>query len=98
MKEHRAWSQRIQSLVVDGSPKWEVYRSVEVEVDQQQPVVQRPVAAPVPAVRAPSSSFALPSRLSDADDFILKVGCGVWDVGCGMWSFDRGNQYWRWRW
>jgi len=27
---HRAWSQRVQSMVVDGSPKWEVFRVVDV--------------------------------------------------------------------
>ena len=27
-QEHKAWTQRIQSMVVDGSPKWEVHRSV----------------------------------------------------------------------
>ncbi|GBF91479.1 hypothetical protein Rsub_04219 [Raphidocelis subcapitata] len=28
--QHRAWSQRVQSMVVDGSPKWEVFRIVDV--------------------------------------------------------------------
>jgi len=27
---HRAWSQRMQGMVVDGSPRWEVYRTVGV--------------------------------------------------------------------
>ena len=27
--EHKAWSQRLQPLVVHGSPTWEVYRTVE---------------------------------------------------------------------
>ncbi|MEW5301959.1 MAG: hypothetical protein WDW38_008584 [Sanguina aurantia] len=27
---HRAWSQRIQSMVVDGSPTWQIYREVPV--------------------------------------------------------------------
>ena len=28
--EHRAWSQRVQGMVVDGSPRWEVLRAVDV--------------------------------------------------------------------
>jgi uncharacterized membrane protein YgcG len=27
---HKAWSQRVASMVVDGSPRWEVYREVDV--------------------------------------------------------------------
>ena len=26
---HRAWSQRLQAIIVDGSPTWEVFRTVE---------------------------------------------------------------------
>mmetsp|Transcript_14526 Transcript_14526/g.31606 ORF Transcript_14526/g.31606 Transcript_14526/m.31606 type:complete len:240 (+) Transcript_14526:59-778(+) len=34
-KDHKAWSQRIQAMVVnDGSPKWEVYRVVPLDLDQ----------------------------------------------------------------
>lgn len=29
-QQHRAWSQRVQGMVVDGSPKWEVFRVVDV--------------------------------------------------------------------
>lgn len=32
-KEHKAWSQRLQLNVVDGSPKWEVYRVCPVDAD-----------------------------------------------------------------
>ncbi|KAK9837483.1 hypothetical protein WJX81_005889 [Elliptochloris bilobata] len=30
-EQHRAWSQRAQNLIIDGSPRWEVYRTVPVE-------------------------------------------------------------------
>uniref|UniRef100_A0A7S3VJ29 Uncharacterized protein n=1 Tax=Dunaliella tertiolecta TaxID=3047 RepID=A0A7S3VJ29_DUNTE len=43
-KDHKAWSQRIQSMVVDGSPAWHVYRSVPVELEEE---VQQPEVAAV---------------------------------------------------
>ncbi|KAF5832784.1 hypothetical protein DUNSADRAFT_11219 [Dunaliella salina] len=51
-KGHKAWSQRIQSMVVDGSPAWHVYRSVPVELDEEvhQPEVAA-VASPAKHVR-----------------------------------------------
>jgi hypothetical protein len=31
-QDHKAWTQRIQSMVVDGSPVWQVHRSVPLAV------------------------------------------------------------------
>lgn len=28
--QHKAWSQRVKNLIIDGSPTWQVYRTVEV--------------------------------------------------------------------
>lgn len=32
MQQHKAWSQRIQGMIVDGSPVWQVFRDVPLEV------------------------------------------------------------------
>lgn len=33
---HKAWSQRAQHFLIDGSPQWEVYRKVSVPTDPKQ--------------------------------------------------------------
>lgn len=35
--QHKAWSQRLQAVVVHGSPTWEVYRTVEVFASASPP-------------------------------------------------------------
>eukprot|EP00884_Botryococcus_braunii_P007491 jgi/Botrbrau1/16743/Bobra.0277s0001.1 len=51
--EHKAWSQRVQNIIIDGSPRWEVVRSV--------PVLQETDAAASsdeqPSVSTPGFSF-----------------------------------------
>ncbi|GFR41491.1 hypothetical protein Agub_g2182 [Astrephomene gubernaculifera] len=36
-KEHRAWSQRVQAMIVGGSPRWELFRAVSAFPDGYQP-------------------------------------------------------------
>lgn len=43
-REHRAWSQRIQSMIVHGSPKWEIYRSIPIAEPILLPQSQRDAA------------------------------------------------------
>ncbi|GIL44656.1 hypothetical protein Vafri_2174 [Volvox africanus] len=54
-KEHRAWSQRVQGMIVGGSPRWELFRAVPAFPDGQE---QAAAAAAAPASRP---LLALPS-------------------------------------
>ncbi|GIM00705.1 hypothetical protein Vretimale_5656 [Volvox reticuliferus] len=47
-KEHRAWSQRVQGMIVGGSPRWELFRAVPAFPDGQE---QAAAAAAAPASR-----------------------------------------------
>lgn len=51
--QHRAWSQRVQGMVVDGSTKWEVFRVVDVPATNAGAVG---AAAPVAAAAAPPAA------------------------------------------
>ncbi|KAI8473859.1 MAG: hypothetical protein J3K34DRAFT_391529 [Monoraphidium minutum] len=52
--QHRAWSQRVQGMVVDGSTKWEVFRVVDV------PATPTPAPAPAAAAAAPAITASAP--------------------------------------
>ncbi len=73
--EHKAWTQRIQGMVVDGSPVWQVHRSVPL-TPSTAPVGSTRVAAgmpataaaPLAATRAPeAAAAAAPQQLIFAD-------------------------------
>ncbi len=61
-KEHKAWSQRVQGMIVGGSPRWELYRAVPAFADGQEhataaaPVARPAAAAPVLALPTPAST------------------------------------------
>ncbi|KAG1665774.1 hypothetical protein FOA52_002869 [Chlamydomonas sp. UWO 241] len=51
-REHRAWGQRIQSMVVNSdSPKWEIFRDVPLDVDAPGAPPARAAAAGTPSSR-----------------------------------------------
>jgi hypothetical protein len=52
-QEHRAWSQRAQHVIIDGSPRWEIYRSCAVIVDSAAAQQTTAVERMMPAVAAP---------------------------------------------
>lgn len=53
-QQHRAWSQRVQSMVVDGSPKWEVFRVVDVPAASPSETASRSSGAAAAGVAAPA--------------------------------------------
>jgi hypothetical protein len=77
---HRAWSQRMQGMVVDGSPRWEVYRTVSVFDG----------AAAVPAAAsAASSSGGSTSGSSAAQPPLLRPGPALGSAGLVMPTPDQ---------
>ena len=44
--QHRAWSQRAQHVIVDGSPTWHVFRSVPALPPQQDAETTQAAASP----------------------------------------------------
>jgi hypothetical protein len=57
-QEHKAWSQRAQGKVVDGSPKWEVFRAVELPAGGGAASPAAPAAAAAPRAGAPPAGSA----------------------------------------
>jgi hypothetical protein len=58
-QDHKAWTQRIQSMVVDGSPVWQVQRSVPLTVAGSSPAAAAAtagVSGAAAAARGSSSS------------------------------------------
>lgn len=53
-QEHKAWSQRAQHFLIDGSPKWDIYRTVAV-LQQSTDTLQASTSLPLPA---PDSTMA----------------------------------------
>jgi hypothetical protein len=59
--QHRAWSQRVQGMVVDGSTRWEVFRTVDIPAEPggggggAAAAAVPASAAPAPAARAPAA-------------------------------------------
>ncbi|KAK9814758.1 hypothetical protein WJX72_011027 [[Myrmecia] bisecta] len=45
--EHRAWGQRLQNFIIDGSPLWEIYRTVDA-LSEASTSTAEPVAASRP--------------------------------------------------
>jgi hypothetical protein len=64
---HRAWSQRVQGMVVDGSPKWEVFRVVEV-----------PAAGAAGASAAAVAGDSTPTTPSRVDSPLLGGAAAAW--------------------
>jgi hypothetical protein len=48
-QDHKAWTQRIQSMVVDGSPVWQVHRSVPLTVTSSSPAAAAAAAGVIGA-------------------------------------------------
>ncbi|KAG2441022.1 hypothetical protein HXX76_003875 [Chlamydomonas incerta] len=69
-KEHKAWSQRVQGMIVGGSPRWELYRAVPAFADgQEHATAAAPVARPVaaaPVLALPSSVLAMQAALQQS--------------------------------
>ncbi|GLC33189.1 hypothetical protein PLESTB_000361100 [Pleodorina starrii] len=90
-KEHRAWSQRVQGMIVGGSPRWELYRAVPAFPDGQE---QAAVAAAAPASRP---LLALPTAPPPAPSWVAAapgtngVPVAVPAASAGVTSPGAGN-------
>ncbi|EFJ47589.1 hypothetical protein VOLCADRAFT_120964 [Volvox carteri f. nagariensis] len=77
-KEHRAWSQRVQGMIVGGSPRWELFRAVPAFPDGQE---QAAAAAAAPASRPllalPTASTQPASRAAVDSVPVTANGNGV---------------------
>lgn len=51
---HKAWSQRLERVIIDGSPTWEIYRTVDAFVDGGEEEEERPATSSQPVL--PSKS------------------------------------------
>lgn len=69
-QKHRAWSQQIQSMVVDGSPRWEVLRSCAALPDDSPASASAPQSAN--ALR-PGTVIGTPQTSSNGLVFADKV-------------------------
>ncbi|PNW80500.1 hypothetical protein CHLRE_07g319950v5 [Chlamydomonas reinhardtii] len=69
-KEHKAWSQRVQGMIVGGSPRWELYRAVPAFADgQEQAAAAAPVARPAPTapvLALPASVLTMQAALQQS--------------------------------
>lgn len=54
-KDHKAWSQRVQGMIVGGSPRWELFRAVPAFPDAPD------AAAATAAITAPAARPVVPS-------------------------------------
>eukprot|EP00798_Chlamydomonas_sp_ICE-L_P030575 gene30575-35593_t len=83
-REHKAWSQRAQGIIIDGSPRWEVFHRVPVDVPlSATPTatrVAKPLSAPAakplkaPALREPGVKAPAPASESPAPAFEISNG------------------------
>ena len=58
--EHQAWSQRARNFIIDGTPRWEVYRTCRTFSSPQAEAVS-------------SSSTGFPTSASSAADAIIEA-------------------------
>lgn len=71
-QNHKAWTQRIASMVVDGSPVWQIHRSIPL------PVAPAAEVAVVRAAPVPSSSPSTPKQLVFTDQ-ISTADMAAWE-------------------
>ncbi|CAK0783226.1 hypothetical protein CVIRNUC_006425 [Coccomyxa viridis] len=93
-QDHKAWSQRAQHLIIDGSPKWDIYRTVPVSCSPSTSAVASMPRA-TNAAPAEKSAPAAPAKrdrlleaatkggvlLSSSDYTFQTVGVGDMEAG-----------------
>ncbi|KAG2486913.1 hypothetical protein HYH03_014412 [Edaphochlamys debaryana] len=92
-KEHRAWSQRVQGMIVGGSPRWELYRSVPAFPDgPPEALAAATRAAPQRATaQAAEAVDPLVSSLNAAMAAASAASAsGAWNSGGGSSSSGSG--------
>lgn len=65
--EHKAWTQRIASMVVDGSPVWQVHRSIPLAVAPPSESTAARTAPPPPSSTAGDKQLIVTDQISTAD-------------------------------
>lgn len=64
-KEHRAWSERVMPRIVDGSPRWDLYRALPIGLAPHSAAEDAAAAAPSSDAR-PSPARRLPPPVDNS--------------------------------
>ncbi|CAL5220910.1 g3005 [Coccomyxa viridis] len=84
-QDHKAWSQRAQHLIIDGSPKWDIYRTVAVSSAPSSPAAASlPQAVKSQALKMEAAPASAPAQ---RDSLLDAATAGGVLLGSGKYTF-----------